>query len=109
MQNAADHALVQSGEPSDNTTAIISNLGSLVEQVSAMMKLIESAIASEASSGHQDVAANIAVLDDVTPRYVRANAALSTCNAGLGVALHLVHDIRTSKQVTPGSNGRRVA
>ena len=109
MQNAADHASVQSGDPCDNTTAIISNLGSLVEQVSAMMKLIESAIASETSSGHQDAAADIAVLDDVTPRYVRANAALSTCNAGLGVALHLVHDIRSARQVTPGSNGRRAA
>lgn len=97
MQNAADHASVRPGDPSENYTAIISNLGSLVEQVSAMIKLIESAIASEASTDHADVAANIVVLDDVTPRYVRANAALRTCNAGLGVALHLVHDIRNSR------------
>ena len=109
MQNAADHASVQPGDPSENYTAITSNLGSLVEQVGAMMKLIDKAIASEASTGYADVAADIVVLDDVTPRYVRANAALSTCNAGLGVALHLVHDIRSARQVTPGSNGRRVA
>jgi hypothetical protein len=48
-------------------------------------------------------------LDDVTPRYVRANAALSTCNAGLGVALHLVRDIRNSGQKTLGQGGRRFA
>jgi hypothetical protein len=109
MQNAADHASTQPGDPSDNTTAILSNLGSLVEQVGAMMKLIESAIASEASTGDADVAANIVVLDDVTPRYVGANAALSTCNAGLGVALHLVHDIRNSRQKTLAPGDRRFA
>jgi hypothetical protein len=109
MRNAADHTSVQPSDPCDNTTAIISNLGSLVEQVGAMMKLIELTIASEASTSHQDVAANIVVLDDVTPRYVRANAALSTCNAGLGVALHLVRDIRNSGQKTLGQGGRRFA
>ena len=109
MQNAADHVSVQPDDPCDNTIAMLSNLGSLVEQVGAMMKLIESAIASEASTGHADVAANIVVLDDVTPRYVRANAALSTCNAGLGVALHLVHDIRNARQKTQGPSGRRFA
>ena len=109
MQNAADHVSVQPDDPCDNTIAMLSNLGSLVEQVGAMMKLIESAIASEASTGHADVAANIVVLDDVTPRYVRANAALSTCNAGLGVALHFVHDIRNSRRKTQGPSGRRFA
>jgi hypothetical protein len=109
MQNAADHASVQPGDPCDNTTAILSNLGSLVEQVGAMMKLIDKAIASEASTGYADVAADIVVLDDVTPRYVKANAALSTCNAGLGVALHLVHDIRNARQKTLASSGRRFA
>jgi hypothetical protein len=109
MQNAADHASVQPGDPSDNIIAILSNLGSLVDQVDAMMKLIESAIASEASTGCADVAANIVVLDDVTPRYVRANAALSRCNAGLGVALHLVRDIGNARQKAPGPNARRFA
>ena len=109
MQDAADNTLVQSGDPDDSYIAIISNLGSLVEQIGAMMKLIESTIASEASTGHQDPAANIVVLDDVTPRYVRANAALSTCTAGLGVALHLVHDIRNSRQQTLGPSGCRFA
>jgi hypothetical protein len=34
------------------------------------------------------VAANVVVLDDVTPRYLKAGEALKACDAGLGVALH---------------------
>jgi hypothetical protein len=103
MQNAADHASVQSDNRNDSYSSIISNLGSLVEQVRANMKLIEAAISREASLDNQYAAADIAVLDDVTPRYVRANTALNACNAGLGVALHLLRDIRTSKQETEGA------
>jgi hypothetical protein len=109
MQNAADDTSVRPGDLNDNYTAIISNLRSLVEQVNAAMKLIESAIASEAAIGHPDTATKIVVLDDVTPGYIRANAALSTCNAGLGVALRVVHDIRIARQKAPGSNDRRSA
>ena len=97
MQNTADHISVQSDKRGDSHSSIISNLGSLVEQVRANMALIESAIASEASPGNPETAADIAVLDDVTPCYVQANAALSACNASLGVALHLLRDIRASK------------
>jgi hypothetical protein len=61
------------------------------------MKLIESAIASETSSGSHDVAANVVVLDDVTPRYVKAGAALKACDAGLGVALHFLLDTRPGR------------
>ena len=98
MQSAADHTSVQSDNRSDGYSSIISSLGSLVEQVRANMELIESAIAGEASPGIQEAAADIAVLDDITPCYVKANAALSACNAGLGVALHLLRDIGASKQ-----------
>ena len=108
MQNAADHISVQSDKRGDNHNSIISNLGSLVEQVRANMELIESAIASEASPGNQEMTADIAVLDDVTPRYVKANAALSACNAGLGVALHLLRDIRTSKLEAAATGSRPV-
>jgi hypothetical protein len=109
MQNAADYVSVRPGDLNDKYTAIVSNLRSLAEQISAAMKLIESAIASEAATSHPDMATNVVVLDDVTPRYVRANAALSTCNAGLGVALHAVHDIRIARQKPHRSNDRRSA
>jgi hypothetical protein len=98
MRHAADHTAVQSDNRDDSYSSIISNLGSLVEQVRANMELIESAIAGEASLGIQEAAADIVVLDDVTPRYVKANAALSACNTGLGIALHMLRDIRGSRQ-----------
>ena len=98
MQNTADHGSVQSDNRNDCYSSIISNLGFLVEQVRANMKLIESAIAGEASLDNQETAANIVVLDDVTPRYVRANAALNACNVGLGIALDLLRDVRTPRQ-----------
>ena len=106
MQNAPDHTLVQSDHRNDSHNAIISSLGSLVEQVRANMKLIESAIASEAVIGDQE--ASIIVLDDVTPHYLRANAALNACNAGLGIALHLLRDVRPSKRETGAAEGQPV-
>jgi hypothetical protein len=98
MQNTADHGSVQSDNRNDCYNSIISNLGFLVEQVRANIRLIDSAIAGEASFDDQAMAANIVVLDDVTPRYVRANAALNACNVGLGVALDLLRDVRTPRQ-----------
>jgi hypothetical protein len=98
MRHAADHTAVQSDNRNDSHSSIISNLGSLVEQVRANMELIESAIAGEASLGIQEAADDIAVLDDITPCYVKANATLNACNAGLGIALHMLQDIRVSKQ-----------
>jgi hypothetical protein len=101
MQNAAGHrASVQSDDRNDNYHAIISDLVSLIEHVQASMRLIEAAIAGESSLGYEEIAANIVVLDDVTPRYVKANAALHACNAGLGVALHILLDSWSSKRGT---------
>jgi hypothetical protein len=73
---------------------------SLIEHVQASMKLIESAIAGESPLGNQEFVANVVVLDDVTPRYVKASAALNTCNAGLAIALHFLLDTKTSKHGT---------
>lgn len=108
MQNAADPTSVQSDNRNDSCGTIISNLGPLIEHVRANMKLIEAAIAWEASPGNQEAAANIVVLDDVTPGYLRANDALSDCSASLGIALHLLRDIRSSKQETQGAEGQPV-
>ena len=105
MQNTADHGSVQSDNRNDCCSSIISNLGALVEQVRANMKLIELAIAGEPSPGNQETAANIIVLDDVTPRYLRANAALNACSVGLGIALDLLRDVRTSRQEVAEAEG----
>ena len=39
------------------------------------------------SRAEQDAAANVFVLDDVTPRYAAASTALKACDTGLGMAL----------------------
>jgi hypothetical protein len=95
MQNAAGGgSSVETDSRDDGHRSIVSDLTSLIEHVQASMKLIESAIASETSSGTDDIAAKFVVLDDVTPRYVKAGAALKACDAGLGVALHFLLDAR---------------
>jgi hypothetical protein len=77
--------------------SIVSDLVSLIEHVQASIELIESAIVRESPSGDPE-GVNIIVLDDITPRYVTAGAALNACNAGLGVALHVLLDTRTSQE-----------
>ena len=86
-----------SGDRNDSNHAIVSQLISLIGHVQAGMKQLEAAIARESAPGNQDTAGNIYVLDDVTPRYVKANAALGACNAGLGVALHCLQDARAAR------------
>jgi hypothetical protein len=102
---ASGGAPVGSDERNDDYDSIVSDLASLIEHIQASMKLIQSAIASEAFSGNEYLAGNVVVLDDVTPCYVTASAALNTCNAGLGAALHYLLDTRISRRGHPTSIG----
>jgi hypothetical protein len=107
LQNAArGGATVQSEGRNESYHSIVSELVSLIEHVEAGMRLLESAIASETASDGQEVAADVVVLDDVTPRYARVSAALSSCNAGLGVALHVLQDTGTARHATDALAGR---
>jgi hypothetical protein len=98
MQNAASDASAQCGGRDDSYNSIVSDLVSLIAHIQASMKLIEAAIARETPLDNQEASADVVVLDDVTPRYVKANAALNACHAGLGVALHFLMDSRTAKR-----------
>ena len=97
QDTAGGSAPVEPGSRDDGHQSIVSDLVSLIAHVRASLKLIESATAGETSFGNHDMAANVIVLDDVTPRYLKAVAALKACEAGLGAALHFVVDSRTSK------------
>jgi hypothetical protein len=98
MQNAAGTgSSVESHGRNDGRRAVVSDLVSLIEHVQASLRLIEAAIVRETPFGNEYLAANVVVLDDVTPCYIKVNAALNACNAGLGVALHLLLDTRTPK------------
>ena len=97
MQNAAGDGIeIRPGDLDDAYHLVVSDLVSLLGHVRASLKLIESAVAGETSGGHRDAAANIVVLDDVTPRYAKASAALQACDARLGSTLHFLLDSGTS-------------
>ena len=79
----------------DSYRSVVSDLVSLIEHVQASLRLIEQTMIRETSPGGQEYAANVVVLDDVSPRYVKAAAALNACDANLGIALHVLLDSRT--------------
>jgi len=93
MQNVAgSERTVQPDDGQDAYLSIVSELVSLIGHVQASQKLIEQAIAREASLDDLDACTGVIVLDDVTPRYLTAAAALKACRMDLGVALDLLLD-----------------
>jgi hypothetical protein len=79
---------------------VVSDLVSLVEHVQNSLRLIEHAIARETSletspetsPGGPESSTNVIVLDDVSPRYLKAAAALQACDVNLGLALRSLLD-----------------
>jgi hypothetical protein len=109
MQNSADGGLPAPSEGlNDGFASIVSNLVSLVRHIQASIELIETAIDQESHAGDQEIGADIVVLDDVTPRYSRATAALSACNASLGMALQFLPDTNTSGPRADRASDRRL-
>ena len=73
-----------------NYRLVILDLITLAERIEASMKRLERAIAAEMPRGNPDVHDNVFVLDDVTPCYAKASAALRACHVALGEALPLM-------------------
>jgi hypothetical protein len=104
MRNAASGD-TEPDSRNDTHHVVVSNLVSLIEHLEASTKLLELAIAREMADGAQEAGGqedydNVIVLDDVTPCYLKANAALNACNAGLAVALDSLLDTNASKDGT---------
>jgi hypothetical protein len=78
----------------------LSNLVSLFDRVQASIQLIETAQAQE--YGADGELGDVIVLDDVTPLYAKASAALDACNARLSAALQYL-----TESTTPGSQALR--
>ena len=94
MQNAATDG-IEPGPDDQNDVyrAVVADLVSLIEHVQKSLRLmINQAIARETSPGSQESSTNVIVLDDVSPRYIRATAALQSCDVNLGAALHSLLD-----------------
>jgi hypothetical protein len=70
---------------------VVSDLVSLVEHVQNSLRLIERTIAKE-TLPETSSSTNVIVLDDVSPRYMKAAAALQACNVNLGIALRSLLD-----------------
>ena len=97
MQSADGIELGPDGQ-NDSYRSVVSDLVSLIEHIQTSLRLIEKTMVRETSLGVQENAANVIVLDDVSPRYVRAAAALKACDANLGAALHVLLDSRTPRR-----------
>ena len=96
MRNAASGgSAIEPKDRNDAYHSVVSDLVSLIDHVQASLMLIESPIARE-TVGTQETTANVVVLDDVTPPYMRATAALRACDANLAIALHSLLDSKAS-------------
>jgi hypothetical protein len=101
MQNVAVDATTASSEDRNELhDAIVSDLVSLIECVRTSMELINAAVVSEERLDCAENDINVVVLDDVTPSYVKARAALDNCEAHLGAALHFLRDAGTPQPGT---------
>lgn len=107
MQNAAGSGFgFEHHDHNDTHQAVVTELVGLIEHVQSSLRLIEQAIVRETSPGSQENlgenpgenSRNVIVLDDVSPRYVKAGAALKACDANLGIALHSLLDSSTQRR-----------
>ena len=97
MQNAANGGIaIEPEDRNDAYRSVVSDLVSLIGHVQASLTLIEQAISREMSVGSQETSANVIVLDDVTPPYMSATAALKACDVNLAIALRSLLDSKPS-------------
>ena len=104
MQNMAG-SYPQPDSRNDNCFSVASDLMSLAARIQASMNMLKTAIARELPASDLEAYGNVVVLDDVTPCYVKANAALHACKAGLEAALHCMLDIEMPEYAADGFAG----
>jgi hypothetical protein len=96
MQKTAVWDVVPPDDRDGSYYMVVSDLVSLIDHVQASIKLLESAKAQEASGDPEWM--DIVALDDLTPLYAQAGAALDACNASLSAALQFLIE---SKPIIP--------
>jgi len=90
MHAVGSGTTVKFGDRDETYRSVIADLTGLMERIQASLELLEQAIVVETSTGKDDMSTDIVVLDDITPGYVKAGAALGACGASLGLALHML-------------------
>jgi hypothetical protein len=102
MQDAAGCGVAQAPHDENDTyRAVVSELVNLIEHVQNGLRLIEQTIAGEMSLGGPESSTNVIVLDDVSPRYVNAAAAVQACDVKLGIALRSLLDAEDGDRTAP--------
>jgi hypothetical protein len=97
MQHAAADGLAQAPhDQNDAYRAVVSDLVSLIEHVRNGLRLIERTIAAETPLASPESSINVIVRDDVSPRYMKAAAAVQACDVNLGIALRSLLDAEDS-------------
>jgi hypothetical protein len=91
MLNFAGTPLPVATPEADSRQLIAADLRSLIARIETSMRLIDAAMEQD-GDGSAMISADIFVLDDVTPRYATASAALNACRAGLGHALQCLSE-----------------
>jgi hypothetical protein len=87
MKKATDNDIsFECGGQQDTSGFIFPDLVSLIQRLQATIRFSEPAMAA-AGADSDEADANYFILDDVTPRYALADAALHTCRARLSEAL----------------------
>ena len=76
----------------DSPQLIASELRSLIAQIETSMRLIETAMIRNDEEHDEPGSIDVFVLDDVTPGYATASAALSACRVGLDLAVQSLSD-----------------
>jgi hypothetical protein len=72
----------------ESCRSVVANLVTLIEHLSVSRTVLELAIIRETAQASLDMDDDFVVLDDITPCYLSANAALNACNAVVAVTLH---------------------
>jgi hypothetical protein len=103
MQNATNDN-PRSTIGNESCRSVVTNLATLIEHLEPSRKLLELAIVRENAHGGPDLHGEFVVLDDVTPCYRSADAALNACNAALATTLRALSGAYPTK-VGVRSNG----
>jgi len=91
MLNLADTPPPVATSEVESRELIAADLRLLIAQIETSMRRIAAAMDQE-HAGDPESSSDVFILDDVTPRYASASAALAACRAGLRQALQCLSE-----------------
>ena len=92
LQTASNRVTVPHDVAHHAGDPLVKELQSLSERIHAASCAVDAAIARERAMDGTEAGADVIILDDVTPRYLKANSALQACKAHLDGALQFLRN-----------------